>query len=197
MPDSRERFKNNAELFAKHLSSLITRTLPVDRTLLCKTIYDDKEERWNALIQLRPQTVTFENGYGIRILHRVIPNPDNDRKVMTANYSYAYGFGTLLEDGWLMRYEYDPEQLIKDPSYEYSVAHVHFNGESEGYEPTATPEAKPLHKLHFPTRRIFFEDFIEHLIVEMGVMPRKSKKAALEILDDSRKGGSKRQTRHK
>lgn len=131
------------------------------------------------------------------MLHRVVPNPDDDSKVMTAQYSYACGFGELLGDGWLARYEYDPEQAIKDPEYKYSVAHVHFNGHSEGYNPGAIPEGKSLQDLHFPTRRIALEDFVEHLIVELGVEPRGSRKAALRILADSREGFKDRQTRHK
>lgn len=196
MPDLLEPFKGNAQRFAKHLSSLLTRTLPIDQPLACDVIYNRREERHNARIQLRQQTVKFKNGCSIRILHRVISNPEDHSKVMTAGYSYAYGFGELFKDGWLARYEYDPEQAIKDPDYEYSIAHVHFNGQSNGYNPDAIPKGKALQDLHFPTRRIALEDFIEHLIVELGVEPRGSKEAALGILAESRGGFKDRQTRH-
>ncbi len=46
---------------------------------------------------------------------------------------------------------------------------------------------KPLHKLHFPTQHVGLEDFIEHLIIEMGVPTKRGQDKALQLLAESRK----------
>jgi hypothetical protein len=46
---------------------------------------------------------------------------------------------------------------------------------------------KQLDRLHFPTRRISLEDFIEHLIVELRVPTKRGEEAALEVLAESRR----------
>ncbi len=86
-----------------------------------------------------------------------------------------------------MRYDYVPEEADYDPEYRYPVGHVHFNGHSAAYEAFEAASKKPLHRLHFPTRRINLEDFIEHLVVEVGVPTKHGQEKALEILAESRR----------
>ncbi len=125
----------------------------------------------------RPIEVEFANGCKIRVLQRIVPNPEEpEEKVGTANYSYAYGFGENLDEGWLVRYDYVPEKAEREDGYQYPVGHVHFNGCSEAYEGFEVEGKSQLHKLHFPTRRISLEDFIEHLIIELRVPTKCGRK---------------------
>ncbi len=59
-------------------------------------------------------------------------------------------------------------------------------GRSEAYDAFGMEGKKQLDRLHFPTRRISVEDFVEHLIVEMGVPTKFGKEAALGVLAESR-----------
>ncbi len=189
----RKAFERNARGFTDHLSSLFTRTI-TDVSLGSRLFFDDETETDNVLIrfqdkQRRPVEVELSNGCRVRVLQRIIPSPENPReKVRTANYSYAYGFGESLDEGWLVRYDYVPERAERDEEYEFPVGHVHFNGHSEAYDRYEVEDKKQLDKLHFPTRRISLEDFIEHLIIEMKVPTKHGKEAALEVLAESRRG---------
>lgn len=188
----RKAFERNARGFTDHLSSLFTRTI-TDIPLGSQLFFDEETGIDNVLIRFldndrRPVEVGAANGCKIRVLQRIVPNADNPlEKVRTANYSYAYGFGDSLDEGWLVRYDYVPERAERDEEYEYPVGHVHFNGRSEAYERLEIEGKKELDRLHFPTKRIGLEDFIEHLIVEMRVSTKHGKDAALEVLADSRK----------
>lgn len=187
----RKAFERNARGFTDHLSSLFTRTI-TDVPLGSRLFFDEETGTNNVLIRFldnerRPVEVETDNGCRIRILQRIVPNPDNPQgKVRTANYSYAYGFGGSLDEGWLVRYDYVPERAERDGEYEYPVGHVHFNGRSDAYGRLEMEGKKELDRLHFPTRRIGLEDFIEHLIVEMRVPTRRGKEAALKVLAESR-----------
>lgn len=187
----RKAFERNARGFTDHLSSLFTRTI-TDVSLESRRFFDAETGTDNALIRFqdrerRPTDVRFDNGCRVRILQRIVPNPDNPQeKVRTANYSYAYGFGDSLDEGWLVRYDYVPERAERDEEYEYPVGHVHFNGRSEPYGLLEIEGKKGLDRLHFPTRRISMEDFIEHLVVEIGVPTKHGKEAAREVLAESR-----------
>lgn len=157
---------------------------------MCRIL--EEEGNISALIRFRGRTrreriVTLGNGCQISVFQRILPNPDDPRKVTTAESSYSYGVGRNLEDDWLIRYDYVPERAEADPEYQYPVGHVHFNGYSETYEDFEMADKKPLHKLHFPTRRVSLEDFLEHLIVEMGAPTRQGKDKALELLAESRR----------
>ncbi len=189
MPASDKAFRRNAPQFAAHLSSLLTRTV-TDHPLVCRI--PEEEGHISALIRFRGQsrrerTVTLGNGCQISVFQRILPNPEDPRKVTIAESSYSYGVGQNLEEDWLVRYDYVPERAETDPEYQYPVGHIHFNGYSETYEAFEMADKKPLHKLHFPTQRISLEDFLEHLIVEMGVPTKQSKDEALELLAESRR----------
>jgi len=187
----RKAFERNARGFTDHLSSLFTRTI-TDVPLGSRLFFDEETGTDNVLIRFldnerRPVEVEAGNGCRIRVLQRIVPNPDNPQeKVRTANYSYAYGFGENLDEGWLVRYDYVPERAERDEEYEYPVGHVHFNGRSEAYERLEMEGKKELDRLHFPTRRVGLEDFIEHLVVEMGVPTKRGNGAALKVLAESR-----------
>ncbi|MDN5696564.1 MAG: hypothetical protein L0G70_01165 [Rubrobacter sp.] len=73
-----------------------------------------------------------------------------------------------------------------EDDYEYPTAHLHFNGYSEDYESFYLENKKALHKLHFPSGRISLEDFIEHLIVEFGLLSEHKKRQAVQLLEESR-----------
>lgn len=126
------------------------------------------------------------NGCHIRVLQRVTINPENYNKVTTAEYQYVYGFSEDLDNEWVLRYEYVPEEAEFDPDFEYPIGHVHFNGRSSSYEQFQAEDKKPYPDLHCPTRRIALEDFIEHLIIELQVPTKRAKKHCLEILAESR-----------
>ncbi len=188
----RKAFERNARGFTDHLSSLFTRTI-TDVSLGSRLFFDDETGTDNVLIRFqdnerRPIEVELGNGCRVRISQRIVPNPENLwEKVRTANYSYAYGFGENLDNGWIVRYDYVPERAERDEDYEYPIGHIHFNGHSEAYERFEGENKKQLDRLHFPTRRISLEDFIEHLIIEIGVMTKHGKEAALEVLAESRR----------
>lgn len=188
----RKAFGRNARGFTDHLSSLFTRTI-TDVSLGARVLPEGSTSPHTALIRFQdtdrsPTEVVLDNGCRVRILQRIVPHPEKpEDKVTTAEYSYAYGFGENLDEGWLVRYDYVPEMAESDEEYEYPVGHVHFNGYSEAYEAFEVEGKKRLERLHFPTRRISIEDFIEHLIVEIGVPTKRGKKAALEVLAESRR----------
>jgi len=187
----RRAFERNARGFTDYLSSLFTRTI-TDVSLGSRLFFDKETGLDNVLIRFQdnerqPVELELDNGCRVRIIQRIIPNPDKpEKKVRTANYSYAYGFGENLDEGWVVRYDYVPERAQRDEDYEYPVGHVHFNGHSEAYGRLQMEGKKELDRLHFPTRRIGLEDFIEHLVVEMKVPTKRGKEAALEVLAESR-----------
>lgn len=189
----RKTFERNARGFTDHLSSLFTRTI-TDVSLGSRLFFDSETGLDNVLIRFQnnerqPAELELDNGCRVRISQRIIPNPDNpEQKVRTADYSYAYGFGENLDEGWVVRYDYVPESAERDEHYEYPVGHVHFNGHSGAYERFEMEGKKQLDRLHFPTRRISLEDFIEHLIVEIEVPTKDGKEAARKVLDESRSG---------
>ncbi len=157
---------------------------------MCRIL--EEGENISALVRFKGSTrreriVTLGNGCQIYVFQRILPNPEDPRKVTTAESSYSYGLGQNLEDDWLIRYDYVPERAESDPEYQYPVGHVHFGGNSETYEAFEMDDKKPLHKLHFPTGRISLEDFLEHLIIELGVPARQGKENALELLAESRR----------
>jgi hypothetical protein len=189
LPDSKRAFRRNAPLFAAHLSSLPTRTV-TDHRLVCRFL--EEEGNISALIRFKGSTrreriITVVNGCQIYVFQRVLPNPEDPRKVTTAESSYSYGLGQNLEDDWLIRYDYVPERAEIDPEYQYPVGHVHFSGNSETYDAFKLDGKKLLHKLHSPTRRISLEDFLEHLIIELKVPTKRGKDSALELLAESRR----------
>ena len=131
--------------------------------------------------------MTLGNGCQISVFQRILPSPGDTRKVTIAESSYSYGVGRNLEEDWLVRYDYVSERAETDPEYQYPVGHIHFNGYSEIYEAFEMADKKPLHKLHFPTKRVSLEDFLEHLIVEIGAPTKQGKDEALELLAESRR----------
>lgn len=187
----RKAFERNARGFTDHLSSLFTRTI-TDVSLGARVIPEDETSPHTALIRFQdrdrnPTEVVLDNGCKVRIRQRILPHPEKpEDKVTTAEYSYAYGFGENLDEGWLVRYDYVPEMAESNKEFEYPVGHVHFNGRSEAYDALEMEGKKQLARIHFPTRRISLEDFIEHLIVEMGVPTKSGKEAALKVLAESR-----------
>lgn len=167
----------------------MTRTV-TDHRLVCRIL--EEGENISALVRFKGSTrgeriVTLGNGCQIYVFQRILPNSEDPRKVTTAESSYSYGVGQDLEDDWLVRYDYVPERAESDPEYQYPVGHLHFGGHSETYEAFEMEDKKPLHKLHFPTRRVSLEDFLEHLIVELKVPTRRGKDEALELLAESRR----------
>lgn len=193
MPDSNRAFRRNAPKFAAHLSALLTRTI-TDHVLVCRL--HEEEGIASAFICFKGSTrreriVTLGNGCQIYVFQRILPNLEDSSKVTTAESSYSYGVGQNLEEDWLIRYDYVPERASSDSEYQYPVGHIHFNGYSESYESFEMDDKKPLHKLHFPTRRISLEDFVEHVIVEMGVPTKQGERKSLELLAESREGFEK------
>jgi hypothetical protein len=188
LPDSEETaLRRKAPPFAKHLSSLFTRTI-TDHALRCEFVFDQRRKRHNALIRFRDtKGITLGNGCRIRVLQRILLNPDDSSKVTTAEYQYMYGFSEDLDNEWTLRYEYVPEEAEFNPKFKYPVGHVHFNGISSSYERFQADDKKPYPDLHCPTRRIAVEDFIEHLITELRVPTKRAESECLELLDESRK----------
>lgn len=189
------KFRRNAAKYTEHLSSLLTKTV-TDQPLKALNAPPN-----GARIAFRDggelggrRSVELANGLWIRVFQLIRPNPGDGSKVQTAEYSYVYASSADADNDWLVRYDYVPEEA-SSPGYRYPVAHVHFNGYSEKYERLAIPGKKPLEKLHFPTRRISLEDFIEHLIIEFAVPTRSDPEEALELLSDSREGFDYRRTR--
>ena len=197
----RKAFERNARGFTDHLSSLFTRTI-TDVSLGARVLPEDASPH-TALIRFqdadrRPTELGLDNGCRVRILQRIVPHTEKpEEKVTTAEYSYVYGFGENLDEGWLVRYDYVPEMAERDKEkkkaerdkekkYEYPVGHVHFNGYSEAYDAFEMEGKKQLDRLHFPTKRISLEDFIEHLVVEMGVSTKFGKDEARRVLAESR-----------
>lgn len=140
------------------------------------------------------RSVKLANGLWIRVSQLIRPNPSDGSKVQTAEYSYVYAASADADNDWIVRYDYVPEEASSS-EYRYPVAHIHFNGYSEYYDQLAIPGKKLLEKLHFPTRRITLEDFIEHLIIEFAVPTKCDYEEALELLSDSREGFEYRRTR--
>lgn len=140
------------------------------------------------------RSIELDNALWIRISQLIRPSPSDGSKVQTAEYSYVYASSADADNDWLVRYDYVPEEASSS-GYRYPVAHVHFNGYSVHYERFVIPEKKPLERLHFPTRRISLEDFVEHLIIEFAVPTKCDVEEALEILSDSREGFEDRKTR--
>ncbi len=170
MPDTSAAFRRNAPKFAEHLGSLLTETI-TDHPLTYRILQG--EDGMQAFIRFKGQdresrTITLGNGVRVYVFQRVLPNPKDPRKVTTAEYQYAYGYGAPMKERWIARWDYVPEEE-GNPDYDYPVAHVHFNGSSESYDALDLEDKAPFHKLHCPTRRIAFEDFLEHLIVELKV----------------------------
>lgn len=189
------KFRRNAARYTEHLSSLLTRTV-TDQPLIARNVPPN-----GARIAFRDagepgsrRSVELANGLWVRVSQLIRPNPSDGSEVQTAEYSYVYASSADADNDWLVRYDYVPEEA-SSPEYRYPVAHVHFNGYSEHYEQIAIPEKKPLEKLHFPTRRISLEDFIEHLIIEFSVPTKCGYAEALELLSDSREGFEYRRTR--
>ena len=188
MPGSDRAFRRNASEFAAHLSSLLTRTV-TDHPLVCR--FHEEVGIVTALIRFKGATrreriVTLGNGCQIYVFQRVLPNPEDTSKVTTAESSYSYGLDRDLENDWLIRYDYVPERAERDPEYNYPVGHVHFNGYSETYQAFEIADKKPLYKLHFPTRRVSLEDFVEHLIWELGVPTKQGDEQTMRLLAESR-----------
>lgn len=170
-----------------------------DHPLTCRIPED--EEGTQAFIRFKGQdresrTITLGNGLRVYVYQRVLPNPKDHRKVTTAEYQYMYGYGVPLKEHWIARWDYVPEEE-GNPEYDYPVAHVHFNGSPRAYDELPVEGKTPFHKLHFPTKRIAFEDFLEHLIVELKVPLRSGidKKKARELLADSRRGFEDKRTK--
>ena len=188
MPDSEETaLRRNAPQFARHLSSLFTKTV-TDHALKCTFFFNRERDRHNALIRFRDKRgIRLDNGCHIRIVQRVVVNPDDYSKVTTAEYQYVYGFSEDLDNEWVLRYEYVPEQAEFDPEYKYPIGHVHFNGVPDSYERFEMDDKKPYPDLHCPTKRIALEDFIEHLILELRVPTKVAKEDCLALLAESRR----------
>lgn len=189
------KFRRNAARYTERLSSLLTRTV-TDQPLKARNVPPN-----GARIAFRDggelggrRSVELANGLRIRVSQLIRPDPSDGSKVQTAEYSYVYASSVDADNDWLVRYDYVPEEASL-AEYRYPVAHVHFNGYSEHYERLAIAGKKPLERLHFPTRRILLEDFIEHLIIEFAIPTKCDPEEALELLSDSREGFEYRRTR--
>lgn len=185
MSSSAEKFKRNARGFTKHLSSLLTTTITYHPlTFIPKPnvafVSFRGTERFGE-----SASADLGNGCSVRISQIIMPHKSDPDKVTTTWYSYSYALGPDHDRDWLVRYDYVPLKAIED-DYEYPSAHLHFNGHSEAYESFDLEEKKALHKLHFPSKRISLEDFIEHLIVEFGLLPEGEKHEAVRFLEESR-----------
>lgn len=194
LPDIRAALQRNARKYTEHLSSLLTGTI-TDIPLVCQI---PREGDPQALIRFRGEnresrTIALGNGLRIYVFQRILPNPDDSRKVTTAEYQYSYGFGEPYKEKWIARWDYVPEEEEK-PEYSYPVAHVHFNGTSSGYGEFGGKD-KPLHKLHFPTKRIALENFLEHLVVELNVPAKGGERKALDLFRDSYEGFHEKRTK--
>lgn len=186
MSKSRAAFQRNARDFNDHLSSLLTRTITPNNPL--KPIIRPNA----AFISFRgaekfgdKPSVELANGCSIRVSQIILPNEERPEKVTTDWYSYSYALGPNHDRDWLVRYDYVPGRA-EDPEHEYPIAHVHFNGDSRAYKDFQMPGKRELERLHFPTRRISLEDFIEHLIIELKVLEGRAKDEALSLLKKSR-----------
>jgi hypothetical protein len=187
LSNSPAAFERNARAYNDYLSSLFTRTItehplrPIIRPHGAFISFRGAERFGDS------PNVELENGCRIRVSQTILPNSEDHSKVTTAEYSYSYALGPDPDKDWLLRYDYVPDEPVRNPEYEYPVAHVHFNGVSEAYDRLDQAEDKPLHKLHCPTERITVEDFIEHLIIEFDALTGEKRTVALALLAQSRR----------
>lgn len=185
MSSSAAKFRRNADEFNDHLSSLLTKTItnqplrPIKRDNAAFISFRGAEKFGEGA------SVDLGNGCSIRINQFITPHESNPDKVTTTWYSYSYALGPDHDRDWLVRYDYVPLKAMED-DYEYPSAHLHFNGHSDTYEDFDLEDKKALHKLHFPSKRISLEDFIEHLIVEFRLLPESEKHEAVRFLEESR-----------
>ena len=186
------RFRRDALRFREHLSSLLTRTIAPDHPLACR-FYPGGDR---AQLELRDGVAPAGDGL-MRVSQLIGPSRQPGRTVRTLKYSYLYAVGPDPDTDWLVRYDYEPYQAEIDPSYRYPIAHVHFNGSSPAYAAYASArvQGRPLERLHFPTRRISLEEFVELLIVEFGAeTPGRTAEEALDFLAESLEGFQRGQT---
>lgn len=195
-------FKRNAWEFATELSETLTATIS-HIPLRCSFVRG--KDRLEAILEFVPSPedsdfryVELGNGIWINILQRLVPHPKDARAVQTAKYSYSCSLGPNVDDEWLIRYDYVP--VMGEDDFPYPVSHMHINAENSAYDSFmegTKREGRPLSRLHFPTKRVSLEDFIEHLIVEfeVPVLHGKDKEDALETLNRGRERFERRRTR--
>ncbi len=186
-------FARDARDFSDYLSSLVTCTIAPNDPLVYKILPGGTR----AHIELRGTVARVGDKGGIRIFQVIEPAaPGSDRTVTTLTYQYLYGLAPNPRIDWLVRYEYELLEYQNNPKYRYPIAHMHLNASSALYEACmGSQETMPLGDVHFPTRRITLEEFIELLIVALHVpTPGRSQQEALTILADSLEGFKARQT---
>jgi hypothetical protein len=185
-PPNNPSFERNTREFANELSKTLTGTIsPVH--LGCEFLRT--KDKLEAIIEFVPthedpdlRYVQLKNGCWINILQRLVPNRDNPATVSTAKYSYTCSLGQDPDKHWLVRYDYEPGK------HTYPASHVHINAENEDYNKFMEgTKYRPLSNLHFPTKRVSLEDFIEHLIVEFEV-PLLHGKTKEEVFETLRRG---------
>jgi hypothetical protein len=185
-------FRRKAQEFADELSKTLTQTMsPVP--LRCRFVRGKNEA---SLTFVPPQEnpdrryVELANGCWVNVHQRLIPNRTNPKIVSTARYSYSYSLSPNFDDDWLVRYDYEPEE-VDNPEYPYPISHVHVNGINESYTEfmDRQGESKVLSDVHLPTKRISLEDFIEHLVVEFRVplLEDKTEEEVRDILEEGRR----------
>ena len=198
-PPSNPAFERNARTFANELSETLTGSIsPVH--LRCE--FRRTSSKLEALLEFAPSNedpdlryVQLGNGSWINIVQRLVPNSSDPRIVSTAKYSYSYTLGGDNPDNeWLVRYDYE---LGKK---NYPESHVHKNAENRLYNEfieVTRDKHKPLADVHFPTKRISLEEFIDHLLVEfeIPVLHGKSKSEVRKMLAEQQKRFEEKRTR--
>ncbi len=184
-------FARRANDYKDYLNSVLTGTVSPDPLRLTTAPGDV------GLLQFPGMYAELCPGVSLRISQSFRPNSDDPTKVTVHAYSYALVLGGNPEQDWIVRYEYELGKSRAE-RHAYPDAHVHFNAISEQYNAYrgGVGTARELDRIHFPTGgRISMEDFVEMLIVDFGVRPRRSLEEALVILRDSRSGFEERRTK--
>lgn len=184
-------FRRRATNYTDYLNTVLTGTVSPD-PLQLSLLQGDV-----GLVEFRNSYAEIRAGVSLRIFQSFRPNPDDKTKVTVEAYSYALVLGDIPEQDWIVRYEYERGKST-DRQHPYPDAHVHFNATSEAYESYRGRGGKgrELDRVHFPTGgRISMEDFVEMLIVDFGVPPRRNLDDARAILNESRRGFEERRTK--
>ncbi len=175
-------FQRNARAYTDYLSTLVTRTICPHEPLICTFVRDSTDQ---ALISFRSRTATLGNGCLVRIFQRIGQNREYKDKVTTLQYSYALALGEDVDNQWIVRYDYDPEEGA-NPTYQYPIAHMHVNATSTHYEEyAARHDNRSFEDIHLPTRRLSVEAFIELLIVQFHAPCSMNKPDAIKFLRES------------
>jgi hypothetical protein len=180
-------FRRNSAGFTEYLSSLLTRTI-THHPLTATPIPGREQARLRFRDADSDGYVPLNNGCAIHIRQRIGPHPEDQQKVTTLEYLYAFRIGADPAHEPLVRYEYVPEEVAHS-DYRYPKGHMHISMDAPDYDAFIAPyETKPIHQVHFPTGRITLEEFIRLLIIEFHVPPLNDVASALALLEASQRG---------